>query len=71
MSTFWYDKFSLLLPEQEGEKQYVKLFRMKPIILKDTALDMKMIVTQLIHRILCSIQDCSLFHTISTPERPV
>jgi len=52
MSTFWYDKFSVSLPEQEGEKQYVKLFRMKPIIIQDTALDMKMVVTQLIHRIL-------------------
>jgi hypothetical protein len=52
MSTFWYDKFSVSLPEQEGEKQYVKLFRMKPIILHNTALDMKMVVTQLIHRIL-------------------
>jgi hypothetical protein len=52
MSTFWYNKFQVSLPEQEGEKQYVKLFRMKPIILQDTALDMKMVVTQLNDHIL-------------------
>jgi hypothetical protein len=37
---------------EQGEKQYVKLFRMKPIILQGTALDMKIVVTKLIHRIL-------------------
>jgi hypothetical protein len=47
------------------------LFGMKPIILQDTALDMKMVVSQLNDHILWSIQDCPLFHTISTPERPV
>jgi hypothetical protein len=47
------------------------MFRMKPIILQHTVFDMNMVATYVNHVILHSIQDCPLFHTTITPERPV